>query len=188
MNGKFGIGFDQTLAGVSGISAKYWIKDFAIRGVLGLDFVIPGDGDTRTGVNFALGMIYNFSRSEMSNLGIGIMADLGYKNAAATGKGSTIQVNVEVPLTAEFFLSDHFSFHISLGIAIVIVSENGTSLGGARPRTDAQGNPITDAQGNVTNYDGDISATGEAAGDNDKAGVHLGSGSLFGNVGITYYF
>lgn len=188
MNGKFGLGFDQTLAGVSGISAKYWIGNFGIRGVLGLDFVVPRSGGTRTGVNFALGMIYNFARTEAANLGIGVMADLGYKNAAATGSSSSIQVNVEVPMTAEIFVTDHFSFHISVGLAIAIIPSGGTALGDARPKMDNQGKPITDAQGNVTLYEGDPSATGEAAGENDKVGVHIGSGSLFGNIGFTYYF
>ncbi|NOZ00354.1 MAG: hypothetical protein GXP54_00495 [Deltaproteobacteria bacterium] len=188
MNGKFGLGFDQTLAGVSGISAKYWIGDFAIRGILGIDFVVPRSGGTKTGVNFALGMIYNFARSEAANLGIGVMADLGYRNAASTGGDSVIQVNVEVPLTAEVFVTDHFSFHISVGIAIAIIPQAGTALGDARPKTDSKGNTITDAQGNVISYQGNPSATGEAAGENDKVGVHIGSGSLFGNIGFTYYF
>ncbi|MBL6976073.1 MAG: hypothetical protein ISR64_10105 [Deltaproteobacteria bacterium] len=188
MNGKFGLGFDQTLAGVSGISAKYWIGDFGIRGVLGLDFIVPRSGGTRMSMNFALGVIYNFARTEAANLGIGVMADLGYNNGAATGGGSSIQVNVEVPLTAEIFITDHFSFHISVGLAVAIIPSGGSALGDARPKNDSQGNPIADASGNVTSYEGDITATGEAAGDNDKVGIHFGNGSLFGNMGFTYYF
>ena len=149
MSGKFGVGFDQTLGGVTGLNLRYFIGDFCIRGVIGVDFFRPSGGDSSVGVDFALGAMYNFGRTDVVNVGVGVVVDLGWRNQAAMsqtrlrceheivngkdtgaqictqeqvgGSGSSIQFNVEVPIVVEYFFSDHFSIHLGTGLVFVIV-------------------------------------------------------------------
>ena len=166
MNGKFGVGYDSTLGGVSGLNVKYYIGDFALWGTLGLDIFAPKSGDNPIGFNFAAGGIFNFARAEQVNLGFGARIDLGYKNKTAMGKAdSSFQVNIELPLIMEYFFTDHFSIHTGVGIVVVIVPEKGCTL---TPSRSPMG--ITSAQP-VQGW-----------------GIGIGNGGLLGNAGATFYF
>ncbi len=185
MNQKFGIGYEQSLGGVSGINLKYNIKDFQIGATVGFDIFKPTDSDPRTAVRFAVGAAYNFARFKSVNMGIGVKVNAGWKNGEAVNaerraklncvdgqscdglvlSDDVWQVNIEIPLTAEIFLSDHFAFTLSAGFVITILTEDEVVLG-----NDAL-NPA-------------MAATTEKSG----YGFSLGMGSMLASAGFIVYF
>jgi hypothetical protein len=185
MNGKFGIGYSQTLGGVSGIQLKYYVQDFVIEGTFGFDLFKPSSLDVRTGVKGSVGVVYNFARFEIANLGVGVRADIGWRNGASVGAslakacvdaggvaadcqknnpGSSVwQFNVEIPLIAELYFTDHFAVNLSTGVLFTIA----TSRNKALPQS-----------------------TGQQATDSTEEGFgfSFGGGSLFGSAGFSVYF
>jgi len=166
MGGKFGVGVDQTLGGVTGLELKYFIGDFAVS--LEPQFAVwaPKHGDNQFGLNIALGGVYYFARSDQANLGFGAKVDMGYLNKAANGGGdSTFQANIELPLVMEYYFSDHFAFHVSTGLLFAIVPEKGAAL-------------------SVPEQNGGLVSKGSAQG----FGFSFGGGSLISSAGFTFYF
>ena len=185
MNGKFGLGYSQTLGGVSGIQLKYYVQDFVIEGTVGFDLFKPSSLDARTGVKGAVGVVYNFARFEIANLGVGVRADIGWRNGASASAGairtcvdaggtsadcqkanmgsSVWQVNVEIPLVAELYFTDHFALNVQAGLLLTIATTRQKAL----PQS-----------------------TGQQATDSTEKGVgfSFGGGSLFGSAGFTVYF
>lgn len=181
MNGKFGLGYSQTLGGVSGIHLKYFVHDVLIEGTIGLDLFKPKDMDPRTSVKGAVGIFYNFARFEVANLGVGVRADVGWRNGeavtaefrkscdASTGadctksQPSAWQFNVEIPLLAELFFTDHFAVNVQAGVLFTIVQNQQKAL----PQS-----------------------TGQMATDTSEKGFgfSFGGGSLFGSAGFSIYF
>lgn len=164
MSGKFGVGYDQSLGGVSGLDLAYFIGDIKLTGTISFEMFAPKKGDNPTAFAAAIGGIYQIARSENANLGVGLKLDLGFKNKAAMGVGSSFQVNIEVPIIAEYFFSDFFSIHAGTGLLFVIVPEKGCALN------------VPNSPNNITN----AAAQG--------FGFGLGNGSLLGNAGFTFYF
>ena len=185
MNGKFGLGYSQTMGGVSGIQFKYYVHDFVVEGTFGFDLFKPSSLDVRTGVKGAVGVIYNFARFEIANLGVGLRADIGWRNGASVAAGaigdcvakggdsaecqknnpasSVWQFNVEIPLVAELYFTDHFAINIQTGVLFTIVNSTHKAL----PQS-----------------------TGQLATDSPEKGFgfSFGGGSLFGSAGFTVYF
>jgi len=162
MKGRFGLGYDQSMGGVSGFTAYYWLGNFGLKGTLGFDFVIPDSGDSRMGLDFALGGIYNFAWTKDLNIGTGLVIDLSFKNKAAMGTDSAFQFGVEIPLRAEYFFSDHFAINMSTGLVFTMVPKQGTPSAVA-------------------------TATGTPTAPKDKV-IGFGTGGLFGTAGFTVYF
>jgi hypothetical protein len=184
MNGKFGVGYSQTLGGVSGLHLKYFVKDVLIEGTLGFDLFKPSDMDPRTSVKGAVGAFYNFARFEIANLGVGVRLDVGWRNGeaitaslrktcladgndAATCKGvkgsSAWQFNLEIPLLAEVFFTDHFALNVQAGVVFTFVTNQNKAL----PQELGQMSTDTQEKG---------------------FGFGFGGGSLFGSAGFTVYF
>jgi hypothetical protein len=176
MNGKFGAGYQQSLGGVSGLNIKYWLQDIGIDVTLGMGFVIPDKGDSAMTFKTAIGGIFSFARSEFANLGIGARINLGFKNKAAMekaamggtdaamgGTDSSFQFGIEVPLVAEYFLSDHFAINGQVGFTLSMIPEDGctTDLPTEYGKTD----------------------------DAKSTGIGIGNGGgVFGGTGFTFYF
>lgn len=159
-DGKFGLGYDQSLGGVSGLTARYWIGDIGIQGILGVDFVKPDAGDSAMAFLFGLGAIYNFAKSEHANLGVGLNIDLGFGNKGYMKGDSSFQFNIAIPLRAEYFFSDAFAVNVSTGLTVAIIPKKGQVLKSAQ-------NSATTAK---------------------DLGFRFGAGTLFGAAGFTYYF
>lgn len=165
LGGKFGLGYQATLGGAQGLSLSYFVSQaFAIDLLLGMKFAIPDVTDTQVGFNAAIGIRYNFARAKETNLGIGLLVDLGYLNDQVIGPDGSFHANIEIPLVLEHFFGEHFAITLGTGITIEIIPEDGAVFaeGGAnafRPAAGAKGFSLS-----------------------------FFNGSLFGQAGFKFYF
>ncbi|MFT5429385.1 MAG: hypothetical protein ACI9OJ_000055 [Myxococcota bacterium] len=182
MNGKFGLGFTQTLGGVSAMSFRYWVtRDVALEIDFGLSFLDSSGVRTSTEFLGAFGVMYALVQHRTANLMIGLRGDIGFRSqpptsgsvnvtsaansqsasAIAETDTSLVQFNLEIPLIVEYFFSDSFSINLAVGVVLIFVPEGGTIL-------DSTGLGVIDA-------------------DTDFA-VGVGTGGLLGSAGFTFYF
>gem|GEM_PF-431556 len=201
MNGKFGIGYQQSLGGVSGISARYWVEDFALIGTVGLDLVKLASGNTAVGLGFGVGGIYAFSVSENANLCVGLIADMGYRNKSGnrrTQQECTFSCPEGVTEPTSCTLLCHETevgtnksvFQVNVEIPFVVEYFFSDSFSFHL----ATGIVVTIVPEKGRALDSEIvrkGATGVGAtgssGDKE-VGVHIGSGGVLGTAGFTYYF
>lgn len=166
MRGRFGVGYDQTLGGVSGLSLSYWVTNaLGLDAVFGMSAVVPkaSGADTKIGFNMALRAIYNIARAKHVNLGIGIEADMAFLNDAIVGPDGTFQFNLALPIIVEYFFSEHFAINLAMGITFEIISDDGKAM---------------DAAGTL------VGTTGT-----DDFGLQIFNGaSILGQAGFTFYF
>lgn len=168
MNGKFGVGFQQTLLGVQGLSFAYWATPRLLtRVVIGAGFTLDKENSNTTNLETALGVKYVLVSTKYANLSVGARADLAWASSLsgegdATGGGSNVtQWGVEVPLEVEFWFSDSISVNLATGATFTMVPSEG---------------PLLTPSGI-----GGVSSP-------DYKGIGLGAGTLFGNAGFTFYF
>jgi hypothetical protein len=163
LNGRFGVGLEQSLGGVSGLAVRYWpAEDFGILATVGAEFVTQTDFRfLNTTVVASTGFVYNFAESLHANFGAGLRFALGFTTDNTTDTGRT-EFDIEIPLTAEFFLSDNFSVSVAVGVLIAIVPGGGAVLDHGDEPDDT--NSI------------------------DQDTVRFGIGAITGNLGLMYYF
>ena len=172
LNGKVGVGLEQSLGGVSGLTVRYWpLAEFGIAGTIGAEILVPPSNAGRnvgTRIVASLGGLYNFPRSTHANLGAGLRLAVGFNSkdfeAAVNDSGEAsadkVQFIIEIPLAVEFFLSDNFSITFSTGILISIVPDTGHTL-----------EPAGHGNTNMPSVD-----------------IGIGTGSVAATLGIVYYF
>jgi len=161
LNGRFGIGLEQSLGGVSGLAVRYWpADDFGILATVGADIVTRSDFEfLSTKVVASTGFVYNFAESLHANFGAGMRFALGFATDNQAGT-DTLEFDIEIPLTAEFFLSDNFSVSVALGVLIAVVPGAGAVLD--------HGEEDPNTAGIDT--------------------VRFGIGAITGSLGVVYYF
>ena len=183
MNGKAGVGYSQTLGGVSGVSFRYWAtKRFGIETILGASLVDRADLQSSTAIKTALGVMYSFAQHRDVNLSIALRLDIGFRDSPTESQSSqrvaegidkekpsktaeaseaTFHFNLELPLIVEYFFSDNFSVNLAVGLVFVFVPDAGAIL-----ETQGPGATVT----------------------RDELGIGVGAGGLLGSGGFTFYF
>ena len=173
--GRLGLGLEQSLSGVSGLTVRYWAGErLGVHATLGGGLAAGlGENQDEVGSSIGLsaGLIYNVARSLHANLGFGVKAAMGLRNEAMRNAGTApgdeartgddFQFNVELPIVIEYFMSESFSVSVSSGFLIAFIPEDGAVLtpkghgGGSIPKT---------------------------------IGVGIGAGSITGSLGAVFYF
>ncbi|MFT7581593.1 MAG: hypothetical protein ACI9MR_003271 [Myxococcota bacterium] len=157
--GRLGIGIEQGLSGVSGLAIRYFPSEaIAVSATAGLDLTFDsteGTDDLAVGWQGSMGVAFHVARSLHAHLGLAPRLTL------ARNPGRSVQVNIELPLFLEFFLSDHFSVGAATGILINIVPDDGPSLS-------SPGTGGTQTNGAV--------------------GIGFGAGSVTSTLAVLYYF
>ena len=183
MNGKFGLGFSQTLGGVSGIDFRYWAtRRFGIDTTVGVSFFDRDSLRGVTDVRAAAGFLYSFLQSRHANLSVAARLDVAFRTVPAdrqqtvrvgdavdsteasrtlAADETTWQFNIEVPFVVEYFFSDAFSVNVAVGFVMVIVPSAGGLL-------ESSGPGATVTRGEI--------------------GYGIGAGGLLGSAGFSYYF
>jgi hypothetical protein len=183
MQGKFGLGYTQTLGGVSGLGFTYWAtRKLGIETVFSVEVIDRRSLRSSTAVYSALGILYSIVQHRHANLSVGIRADLGFRtfpterqqtvvvgdavdtesqSVTPEATESTVHINVEFPIVAEFFFSDSFSVSLAVGMVAVFVPDEGAIL-----ETNGPGATVK----------------------RDEFGFGIGAGGLLGSAGFTFYF
>ena len=175
LKGRLGLGLEQSISGVSGLTIRYWAGDrLGIHATLGGSVAtgLNEDGDeVGTSIGASAGFIYNVARALHANLGMGVRAAVGLRNEALRNAldtsgdpqraGDDLQFNIELPIVIEYFLSESFSVSVSSGLLLVFVPSDGAVLS---PKGNG-GSTIP-----------------------DTVGIGIGAGSITGSLGAVFYF
>lgn len=126
--GKLGIGYQQTLGGVRGIATHYRLgPSMSLSSAVGLSIDNPEQtgADSTTQFQLAAGLIYDLFQGERVNVGIGGHIDLGW---ASSGDASATQVNLDVPLRTQLWVTNEIALTFDLGLVITMVGDDGAVL------------------------------------------------------------
>jgi hypothetical protein len=174
MAGRLGVGLEQTLAGAAGLGLRYFTEDtLAIAVTLGLDLAVadspedPARTDVAVGLSTSLGALWQVARSDHAHLALGARLALGYRTLDARllvdpeATASELDLALELPLSLEVWLSDHFSLTCATGVLIHLVPDSGAQLDGGGAGSHAPPGGV---------------------------GVGFGAGSITATLGAFYYF
>ncbi len=167
MDGRFGIGLEQSIGGASGLAIRYFTSEsMVIQATLGVDIAIV-DGSVSAGVVGSAGFAFQLARGQHAHLWTGLRGTLGYRSLDAfqiidpTATDSDLHFALEIPLGLEVWLADNFSVGAATGILINLVPGGGAQLHGEGPGTTAPPGSI---------------------------GIGIGAGSVSGTLSVLYYF
>ena len=150
VDGKWGIGFEETLTGIgvssdpesssyavpsSGLVIHRFVGHWNLEAVVG-GFAHVGSGPTRWGTFISLGGHYAAYRAPRANLSAGLRVILGLDRPVDSKTGNATPMRfgttIEVPLRAAFFLSDRFMITGAVGPVAALQSSTGNPLPGGR--------------------------------------------------------
>ncbi len=180
VDGKFGIGFEETLIGVgvrqgsliagsssgntaalpaSGMAFRYHFGNIGIEAIVGASMrsTLGGTGDLQYTALASGGLFYNAVRAPSVNLAIGARLVNGWarqNDSHGLAQGTRYGMGAEIPLRVEYFFSPAFAIGAAVGITMVW---SGNSA-----------NPLT---GSSKSFD-----------------LTLTRGDFSGGLGFTYYF
>ncbi|MCB9672565.1 MAG: hypothetical protein H6736_12565 [Alphaproteobacteria bacterium] len=115
--GRIGIGAEATFTGSSMGQITYWATDkVAAQGALGFTLV---DGPTFDSTVLAIGggALVKLARTEK--------VDLEFQISAAIAAGDAELVRIQPGIRPEVFVTPDFSFHVSAGLAINFIGDDG---------------------------------------------------------------
>ncbi len=166
MNGKFGFGFQRTMLDVAGFSFNYWTTPkLSLQVVVGTGFVLNANNDNATTVLASGGLKYVLFSTKYANLSVGARADIAWASTVTSegqpNSNNVTQWGVELPLEVEFFFSDSFAVNLATGATFTMVPSEGALLTPAG-----------------------LGAVAEP----EYKGIGIGTGSLFGHAGFSFYF
>ncbi len=166
MNGKFGIGVETSIGGISGLHMDYFIGNVKTELTLGTNIFIPKDNTKNNQFGFytAPGFVYVFDMNAHANLAFGAKLNFGYQNKAATGTDkSAFELSIELPVEGEYFFSNHFSMHFDVGMLFDLVPSNKAIM--------SSSTPVNQNMQSVAGY-----------------AISFGAGRFVFTGGFTYYF
>ena len=107
-DGKFGVGYDQSLSGgVSGLALNYWVGDIKMGATIGLGMTTGDAGVTvlDAAVNFGYAIAGNDTASLQVGLGVNITDALG--ELGDMGLGIDLGLEMEIWLNANVSVTGH---------------------------------------------------------------------------------
>ena len=165
LSGRFGLGLEQSLGGVTGVTMRYWPgQHFGILATVGADVITQDDFKfLNTNIGVSAGFVYNFAESLHANLGAGLRLAIGFEtgyDSDESQEGAVFQFDIELPVMTEFFLSDSFSVSLAVGVVIAMIPLTGAVFSSSEA-TDAPQSTET---------------------------IHFGIGNFTSQIGVVYYF
>jgi hypothetical protein len=135
----FGIGFGQTVGGVTGLEVEYYLSNIMLNAHFGFLFFSPDGGDSASSFAFAAGGFYRWRVWDNVAVMLGGRLGIGHVSAPDAGElgakpqvyasGDTTQINIEVPLRAQIYFADILAVHAEVGPVLSIVGDGGNVLG-----------------------------------------------------------
>ena len=126
MTGRFGVGGDQTLGGVSGLSLQYqFTRLFGIQIVTGVGFTAPAADGADNVVRFgeATTVFLNLADFENSNLHVGA----GYNIITDSRFDQNLALSFDIPVRVVYFPTNNISFHCQVGINLSLLQHGNDS-------------------------------------------------------------
>ncbi|MBH23635.1 MAG: hypothetical protein CMH57_04030 [Myxococcales bacterium] len=194
--GRFGIGYDESLASVGGLSARFQVAEaFGIQGIIafdriGVDVLNSSDSATasrtQNSAQFALRGDISLAVTRQASLGLVIGANIFRDSFSQEPANNTAGVEnidesqtrfaFEAGIKAEYHFTDWFSVHGEAGFVFAFVS-----------RLTEISSLYTDAGANIDQVTN--GTTTEVEGDNaDGTVLRFGVGEAVGNFGFTFWF
>lgn len=135
MTGRFGVGYDQSLGGITGISGRYQAaRNFGIQAIFGFDTFSAetGAGDvSETTIELGLRGTIGLAFTETTNLGVIFGVDILNQSAEAGGvDSSSTDVALEAGMSVEYFFNNMLSVHGEGGLVIFTGDGTDTVIGG----------------------------------------------------------
>lgn len=172
MDGRFGVGLEQTLGGVTGLALRYFATEaVCIQATLGVDITAIDDNgstDVEAGALGSAGVAFHFARGLHAHFSGGLRLTLAYRSLDAfqaivdpTATESDLQFAIEIPLAIEIWLADNVSFGAATGILVNFVPSSGAQLDGTGAGTTAPAGSV---------------------------GIGIGAGSILATLSLIYYF
>jgi len=171
MDGRFGLGLEQSLGGATGIAVRYFASEvLCIGATLGVDVAIVDQGsstDVSAGVEASAGVAFHLARGQHAHFSVGLRTTIGYRSLDALrlidpeATAGDVQIAIELPLALEVWLADNLSVGAATGILVNFVPSGGAQL------------------------DGDGAGTNVPPG---SIGIGIGAGSVTATLSVLYYF
>ena len=163
---RFGLGYQMTLAGAQGLSARYQAsQSIGLELIAGFGSIWADDSEIGAfdTLYFAGGFSFVLASDDRGLVSLGTRVNVGTStfDHRATSERVT-DIAFEVPLSIEYFITPHFSLRTGVGLVFAIIHDQGRVL---------LGNDVFDP--------------GDATG---GSSVSLGTGEVLGNAGFTVWF
>jgi hypothetical protein len=154
VDGKLGIGYEQTLTGLgaerlgdnkpdiepAGLTIRYYAGRLGFEAIMHARSLHLADQPSRWGAFLGLGLHIHLFRAPRVNLSVGIRACGGVHrdvdNITLEAQEMRFGMSLEVPLRAMFFLSDHFAFSAAVGPVVAFNGKRGNPLTGQHDSID----------------------------------------------------
>ena len=137
LDGKKGIGAAAGIGGVQGLAFNYGTGNLAIEGLLGVNMLMPKEGDGMNTILFGAGAHFMALRADKAAFSVGGRLNLAMGKA---GTEDVTQFGLDIPTRVYWFADEHVSLHWESGVNIKLSTDKGEVLPvGAGPEGKAIG-------------------------------------------------
>jgi|GEM_PF-4640417 len=137
LDGKKGIGAAAGIGGVQGLAFNYGTGNLAIEGLLGVNALMPKEGDGMNTILFGAGAHFMALRADKAAFSVGGRLNLAMGKA---GTEDVTQFGLDIPTRVYWFADEHVSLHWESGVSIKLSTDKGEVLPvGAGPEGKAIG-------------------------------------------------
>lgn len=134
---RFGLGYQMTLAGAHGLTARYQASEsIGLELIGGFDAAWFDDDETGKfdSIFVAGGFSFVLVSDDRGLLSLGTRVSVGTSFDQTTGRGDEPPARVtdiafEVPLSIEYFVTPHFALRTGVGLVFAIVHDEAPVLG-----------------------------------------------------------
>jgi hypothetical protein len=137
LDGKKGIGAAAGIGGVQGLAFNYGTGNLAIEGLLGVNALMPKEGDGMNTILFGAGAHFMALRADKAAFSVGGRLNLAMGKAGAE---DVTQFGLDIPTRVYWFADEHVSLHWESGVSVKLSTDKGEVLPvGAGPEGKAIG-------------------------------------------------
>jgi hypothetical protein len=136
LDGKKGIGAAAGIGG-QGLAFNYGTGNLAIEGLLGVNALMPKEGDGMNTILFGAGAHFMALRADKAAFSVGGRLNLAMGKA---GTEDVTQFGLDIPTRVYWFADEHVSLHWESGVSVKLSTDKGEVLPvGAGPEGKAIG-------------------------------------------------
>jgi hypothetical protein len=119
--GTWGLGVVQTISGIRGPEFEYHLSKLLIAAMAGFAIYSPEGGDSQSMIAFGGAVFYPLLGGHDVGLFIGGRAIMGFVDTGDSG----VNFYLEAPLRAQWYVNNHLSLHLEVGLTLAIIGDAG---------------------------------------------------------------